>query len=222
MIKTCFLRTVPVLLGYIPLGMAFGFLLVKQTELSWVAALVMSVVIYAGSGQFLAVSFFANGTGFFEIGAMTLLLNSRHSFYGLSLLDKFSGLSWVKPYAVFALTDETYALITADKDGSPGSKKKYYFYISLFNHLYWITGGFLGAFLGQFLPVKTDGMEFSLTALFVVLAIEQYQSNPVKIPFILAFLVGIAALIAVDPKKMLLVSISLVFLLLLLLKEKIR
>lgn len=108
---TALKTTIPVFLGYIPLGMAFGFLL-DGAGYHWIYAFLMSLLIYAGAGQFLVVALLAAGAGLTEFVIATLLLNLRHAFYGLSLLEKFSNVGKVKPYLIFALTDETYALLT--------------------------------------------------------------------------------------------------------------
>lgn len=200
--------TVPVFLGYIPLGMAFGFLL-DGAGYHWIFAFLMSLLIYAGSGQFLAVALLAAGAGLTEFVIATLLLNLRHSFYGLSLLEKFSGVGKVKPYLIFALTDETYALLTTTEVPAGGSKARFYFYIAALDHLYWITGSVLGAVLGSVLDLNLEGMAFVLTALFVVLTIEQYFNSSVRFPFIAALGAGATSLILFSPDNMLLISIIL-------------
>lgn len=205
---TAFKTTIPVFLGYIPLGMAFGFLL-DGAGYHWGYAFLMSLFIYAGSGQFLAVALLAAGAGLMEFVVATLLLNLRHSFYGLSLLDKFSDVGRVKPYLIFALTDETYALLTTTDVPSGGSKSKFYFYISAFDHLYWIIGSILGAVLGSLLNLNLEGMSFVLTALFVVLTIEQYFSSEAHFPFMAAIGAGALSLVLFSPDNMLLASIIL-------------
>jgi 4-azaleucine resistance transporter AzlC len=200
--------TVPVFLGYIPLGMAFGFLL-NGAGYHWIYAFLMSLFIYAGSGQFLAVALLAAGAGLTEFVIATLLLNLRHSFYGLSLLEKFSGVGKVKPYLIFALTDETYALLTTTEVPPGGSKARFYFYIAALDHLYWITGSVLGAVLGSMLDLNLEGMAFVLTALFVVLTIEQYFNSSVRFPFVAAVGAGATSLILFSPDNMLLISIIL-------------
>jgi 4-azaleucine resistance transporter AzlC len=198
--------TIPVFLGYIPLGMAFGFLL-DGAGYHWIYAFLMSLLIYAGSGQFLAVALLAAGAGLTEFVIATLLLNLRHSFYGLSMLEKFSDVGRIKPYLIFALTDETYALLTTTEVPPGGSKSRFYFYIAALNHLYWIIGSLLGALLGSLLKLNLEGMSFVLTALFVVLTIEQYFSSHVRFPFIAAIGAGILSLILFSPDNMLLASI---------------
>ncbi|AKB78509.1 Branched-chain amino acid transport protein [Methanosarcina horonobensis HB-1 = JCM 15518] len=200
--------TIPVFLGYIPLGMAFGFLL-DGAGYHWIYAFLMSLLIYAGAGQFLAVALLAAGAGLTEFVIATLLLNLRHSFYGLSLLEKFSGVGKVKPYLIFALTDETYALLTTTEVPAGGSKSRFYLYIAALDHLYWITGSVLGAVLGSLLDLNLEGMAFVLTALFVVLTIEQYFNSSVRFPFIAAVGAGALSLILFSPDNMLLISIIL-------------
>jgi len=200
--------TIPVFLGYIPLGMAFGFLL-DGAGYRWSYAFLMSLFIYAGSGQFLAVALLAAGAGLTEFVVATLLLNLRHAFYGLSLLDKFSDVGRVKPYLIFALTDETYALLTTTDVPSGGPKSRFYFYIAALDHLYWITGSVLGAVLGSLLDLNLEGMSFVLTALFVVLTIEQYFSSEARFPFMAAIGAGALSLVLFSPDNMLLASIIL-------------
>lgn len=203
---TALKTTVPVFLGYIPLGMAFGFLL-DGAGYHWIYAFIMSLLIYAGSGQFLAVALLAAGAGLMEFVIATLLLNLRHAFYGLSLLDKFSGVGKVKPYLIFALTDETYALLTTTEVPEGGSKSRFYFYIAALDHFYWIMGSVIGAVLGSLLDLNLEGMAFVLTSLFVVLTIEQYFNSRVHFPFFAAVGAGAASLILFSPENMLLISI---------------
>lgn len=198
--------TLPVLFGYIPLGMAFGFLL-TGAGYHWVYALVMSIFIYAGAGQFIAVALLAAGAQLMEFVTITLLINLRHSFYGLSLLDKFSGVGKVKPYLIFALTDETYALLTTTTVPEGASKARFYFYVCLLDHLYWIAGSVLGALLGSMLKLNLEGLTFVLAALFVVLTIEQYYASKARFPFMAAIGAGVLSLLLFSPDNMLLFSI---------------
>jgi 4-azaleucine resistance transporter AzlC len=204
--KKTFLSTVPVMFGYVPIGIAFGFLLSKSGYM-WYFAPLMSILIYSGATQFLAINFFINCAPFPEIIVTTLLLNLRHSFFGLSLIKKFSGTSFVKPYLIFALTDETYALLTSIDEPEGTLKKRYYFFISFFNHLYWITGTFIGGLLGYFITINLKGLDFALTALFVVLSIEQYKKVKTWKPFIIAFVAGLLSLFFIPSEYMLLTAI---------------
>lgn len=219
LIKQAFIKTEPVMLCYIPIGIAFGFLMVKS-GFSWFLSVIMSVLIYSGAGQFLAIEFFVNNSPHIDIIIATLLLNLRHSFFGLSLFEKFANTKLFKPYLIFALTDETFALITTSEVPEEKLKSRYYFFISLFNQLYWITGTLIGALIGQIIKFDLKGLGFALTALFVVLTIEQYNKIKRIKPFLIAFFSGIICLLFINNKYMLLVSILLSILLIILFKGK--
>lgn len=186
--------TIPVLLGYLAIGLAFGLLL-KSAGYPWYLAPFMSILVYAGAGQYVAVHFFVTNASLFELALTTFLVNSRHMVYGLSLIDKFKGTSGYKPYLIFSLTDETYALLTTVSVPDGMDKGKFQFLIALYDHIYWILGGVLGALIGEFIKFDTKGLDFALTALFVVLMIEQYKHIRKKFPFIIAFISGVFALI---------------------------
>lgn len=218
--KVAFQKTIPVMFGYVPLGIAFGFLL-TQSGCFWLYAVLMSIIIYSGATQFLAIGLFINLAPMTEIAVTTLLLNLRHSFFGLSLIRKFSDIPRVKPYLVFALTDETYALLTAMDEPEQQSRARYYFFISLLNHLYWIIGTLMGALIGQAIKADLKGMDFALTALFVVLVIEQYRKVRSLKPFLIGTVAGIVSLAFVASQYMLLVSILSGTVMLLLLRKKI-
>ncbi len=206
-LSLAFRRTLPVMSGYIPLGVAFGFLLTKSGY-PWFFAVFMSTIMYAGAAQFLSIGFFVNNAAMLEIALATLFLNLRHSFFGLSLIRKFSETGLLKPYLIFALTDETYALITTIEAPEETSRSRYYFFVSLLDHLYWVSGTFLGALIGSAVTMNLKGLDFALTALFVVLTIEQYRKIRTFRPFAVALAVGTASMILVTPQYMLLASIA--------------
>ena len=165
-----FQTSLPVAFGYIPLGMAFGVLLVGLGYPWWWAP-VMGVVIFAGSAQFLAVSLLAAGAGPLDAFVATLLLNLRHVFYGLTMLDRYKALGRGRYYAVFGLTDETFSILA----GSPPHEfdRRYVLAVTALNQSWWVLGCALGALVGGSLPFSTEGLAFSLTALFAVLLVEQ-------------------------------------------------
>ena len=157
--KYVFYKTIPVLLGYLFLGFAFGLLLQEAGYSFWWAFL-SSAIVYAGSIQFVLVDFLSGGTSLPVIAVMTLLINSRHAFYGLSFVEKFRKMK-TYPYMVFSLTDETYSLLCSLKTPEGMDEKKVMFLISLFDQLYWIAGSVLGAVLGQMLPFDMTGIDFA-------------------------------------------------------------
>jgi 4-azaleucine resistance transporter AzlC len=202
-----FKLTIPVLMGYIPLGMAFGLLLSKLA-IPWYYAFFMSSLIFAGSGQFLALSLFASQATMLEIAIATFLLNLRHTFYGLSMISSFKGFSWKKHYMIFGLTDETFALLkTTEVDKK--ERERVYFIIAALNHSYWIIGGLIGAILGNILPFNYKGVEFSLTALFVVLSIDLYKKSRLTKSLLLAIIIGFVGMLYFPSDKMLILSLAL-------------
>ncbi len=219
-LKVAFKVSIPVMMGYSVLGFAFGLLAVSS-GLKWYFAILMSIVIYAGALQFLAVSLLSAKTGFVDIFIASLMVNLRQSFYGLSLLQKFKK-AILKPYLIFALTDETYALLTTVKTEKNIKKKWYYLYLGMLNQSYWVGGTIAGSIFGSSVHFNTKGLDFSLTALFVVLAIEQYKQIKKFTPFILGGVVSIIGFVTVPKNDMLVVSIGLALIGMFILKKRIE
>lgn len=162
--------------GYLVLGMGFGILL-EANGYSAVWAFFMSVFIYAGSMQYVAVDLLAGGASLLSAALMTLMVNARHLFYGISMIDRYKDMGAKKPYLVFALTDETYSLVCSGEVPPGVDRKKYFFWVSLMNQSYWIIGSTAGALIGSFLSFNTKGIDFSMTALFIVVFIEQWKGT---------------------------------------------
>ena len=220
-LKKAFKVSIPVMMGYLVLGFAFGLLLVSFNY-SWYLAPLMSLFIYAGALQFVAINFFNVKAGFVDIAIASWFVNIRQSFYGLSLLKRFSNMGKIKTYLIFGLTDETYALLTSIKDDESLNKKWYYFFLTAFNQSYWFIGSTLGAIIGSNISFNTAGLEFSLTALFVVLCIEQYKNLRNYVPFLIGAVASIFSLILVPSDKMLIVSIILALILMFTFRKRIE
>ena len=218
--KKAFQVSIPVMMGYAVLGFAFGLLLVSFNY-PWYLAPIMSLFIYAGALQFVAINFFNVKAGMIDIAIASLFVNIRQSFYGLSFLKKFKNTGKLKPYLIFGLTDETYALLTTVKDDEQLKKKYYYFFLTAFNQTYWLLGSTLGAVIGLNIKFNTAGLEFSLTALFVVLCIEQYKNLQNYMPFIIGLIASVCALIFVSSDKMLIVSIIIALILMFTFRKRI-
>lgn len=204
--KAAFTASIPVLLGYLAIGMAFGLML-NGAGYPWWLALVMSIFMLAGAGQYLAVGMFTRGASLGEMALMTFLVNARHMVYGISLLDKFRGLGAKKAYLMFALTDETYALLTSVKEHEGLDRGRIYFWISLLDHLYWVAGTLIGLAAGMLLPIPTEDLGFALTALFAVLLVERWLSEQEHGTFMIA-LIAIVAGAVVAGRNLLLPSIG--------------
>lgn len=220
-IKKAFEVSIPVMMGYGILGFAFGLLLVSF-DYDWYLAPIMSLFIYAGALQFVAINFFNAKAGFVDIAIASYFVNIRQSFYGLSLLKRFKKTGKLKPYLIFGLTDETYALLTTIKDDEQLKKRWYYFFLTAFNQSYWFIGSTLGAIVGSSVKFDTAGLEFSLTALFVVLCIEQYKSLQNSIPFIIGLVASLFSLVFIPSDKMLIASIIIALILMFSFRKKIE
>ena len=181
-VRFAFYKTIPVLLGYLFLGLAFGLLL-QEAGYSFWWALLSSGIVYAGSIQFVLVEFLSGGTGLLTVAVMTLLINSRHAFYGLSFVEKFRKMK-TYPYMIFSLTDETYSLLCSLKVPEGIDEKKAMFLIALFDQLYWVAGSVLGAALGQVLPFDMTGIDFAMTPLFVTIFVDQWREAKSHLPAI--------------------------------------
>lgn len=149
----------------------------------------MSLMVYAGSGQYLAVNFFVPGVSFLNVIAMTLMVNIRHIFYGISLLERFHQMGKKRWYMIFGLTDETYSLLCTTKVPKGVEEEKFLFAISLMNQSYWIIGSAIGGIAGALIPFNSEGIEFAMTALFIVIFVEQWMDAKNRIPELL----GVAA-----------------------------
>ena len=210
--KKALKATAPILAGYLALGFGFGVLMYAHGYPAWLAVL-MSCVIYAGSGQYVAVELLSGGA---TLLICALFVNARHLFYGVSMLEKFHGAGWRKPYMIFALTDETYALLCSTQT----QDRTYCFLVCLFDHLYWIAGGALGALLGPVLPFPTEGIDFTLTALFVTIFLEQWLTSDRHLPALIGVGVTALCLVLFGSERFLLPAMAIILALILLLQRR--
>ena len=199
-LAAAFPHTVPVLMGYLSIGIVFGWML-SAAGFHPIWSAVMSVSIYAGSGQYLGVQLLADAAPLADAAFLTLILNFRHLVYGLSMLEKFQGMGWRKLYMIFSLTDETYALLAGVEAPEGVNEKDFYFSIALLDHLYWIAGSVIGAVAGALITINTEGIDFAMTALFLVIAVEQWQSSQRHSPVFLGALGTLACLLVFGPEN---------------------
>ena len=175
-LRAAFPATIPVLTGYLCIGMAYGLLMANAGYgVFW--ALLLSLLCYAGSMEFVAVSLLTAGFDPVQALLMALMINARHAFYGLSMLEKYRGTGWARPFLIFSLTDETFSLVSTLEPLDGVTRRDFYFWISLLDYLYWQVGSVLGALIGGLLPFDTTGLDFALTALFIVLFLEQWRKR---------------------------------------------
>ncbi len=178
-LRYAFIKSLPVLCGYVFLGIAFGIVL-EEAGFNALWALLISVTVFAGSLQFVMVPLLAAAVSPLTMAATAFFVNSRHLFYGLSFIESYKKMK-TRPYMIFSLTDETYSVLCGCKAEDPEeTKRPAWFFISLFDHCYWITGSVIGGLLGHALPFDFTGIDFSMTALFVVILLEQMLTGGVR------------------------------------------
>lgn len=189
-----FRATLPVMAGYLVIGMSFGILL-RSRGYDWWWAPLTSVVIYAGSMQFVAVELLASGASLVTAAVMALAVNFRHLFYGVSMLEKYRDAGAAKPYLIYALSDETFSLVCSPTLPGDVDEKLYYLLVTLLDQSYWIVGSALGSLAGGLLTFSTEGIDFAMTALFVVIFIEQWEKAGTHLPALTGLAVSLACLL---------------------------
>lgn len=213
-------QTIPVMLGYIFLGIAFG-LLIQNAGYSALWAFLISVVVYAGSMQFVLVTLLTSGAGLFSAALMTLFINGRHIFYGLSFVEKYKKMGKAYPYLVFSLTDETYSVLCGTKIPEGMEENKVYFWISFLDQCYWVLGSVIGALAGSYITFDSTGIDFSMTALFIVIVVEQWQETKSHFPALLGAVCGILWLVVLGPDRFILPALCSCVVILLLVRRRI-
>ncbi|NLM72824.1 MAG: branched-chain amino acid ABC transporter permease [Clostridiaceae bacterium] len=208
-LKTAFPYTIPVLPGYLFTGIAFGILLSsKGYHFAW--AIAMSLFIYAGSIQIVAVNLLTSAFNPLNAFIITLMVNARHLFYGLSMLVRFRGTGKYKPYLIFGLTDETYSLLCSAEIPDGVDKDQVMFFITLINHIYWIAASAIGALLGSVFSFNTKGIDFVMTALFIVIFINQWRAQKNHVPALIGLGGSILCLLLFGPDSFIIPSMVLI------------
>lgn len=192
-LKSAFPHTVPVFTGFTFLGIAYGILMnSKGYGIGW--TVLMSFIVFTGAAQYMAIAFLT--TTFNPVYAllMTIMVNARHLFYGISLLDKFRGTGKFKPYLIFGLCDETFSIVHSSEPPEGVDRSWFMFFITMLNHSYWVLGSALGVVLGSVVSLNTKGLDFVLTALFIVTFIEQWKSQKNHKPAVIGVVCSVASL----------------------------
>lgn len=208
-VRQAFLKSLPVMAGYIILGIGFGILL-RNAGYGVLWSLAMGALIYAGSMQYVGVGLIAGGASILATALTTVMVNARHLFYSVSMISRYRDAGKYKPYMIFALTDETYTLLSDGHAPEDGDANRYRFLVSLFNHCYWVTGCVLGSLLGQVLPFSTQGIEFSMTALFIASFTEQWLLGGSRVPALVGLVCSVACLVAFGPERFLIPDMLLI------------
>ena len=212
--------TLPVMAGYLILGFGFGIIM-KANGFSTALAAAMSIFIYAGSMQYVAIGLMTGGASLVTTALTTLTVNIRHLFYGVSMLDKYKNAGSAKPYLIFALTDETYSLVCGELPHIPLEEKpRYQLLVSVLNHIYWITGSVVGAVAGGILQFNSKGIDFALTALFLTVFTDQWLTNKDHTPSLIGLGASALCLIIFGSENFLIPSMIIIALALCLCKKE--
>ena len=209
--KKALTACIPVISSFIVIGISFG-VVVQSRGYGPLWAGAMSVFIFAGSMQFVALELMTSGAGLLTAAITTVMVNLRHVFYGLSMIDPYKHVGKAKPYLIFALCDETYSLVCNPPPLEPGEEKAFYLLVSLMNQASWVLGSILGGVLGAALPFSTEGIDFALTALFVSVVAEQWLSTREHTPALLGLGLSLLCLLLFGPENFLLPSMLLILL----------
>ena len=209
-LAAAFPLTLPVMAGFSFLGIAFGILMAgKGYAAGW--AVLMSLVVFAGSAQYLALTFLSLPFEPLAALLLTLLVNSLHVFYGLSLLDKYKGAGRFKPYLIFGLCDETFSIVCSARAPEGVDEHWFRFFITALNHSYWVLGTAAGSLLGLLLPMDLAGMDFALTALFVVIFVSQWKSTGTHWPALAGLGCTGLALLLLGPGQFIVPALVMIF-----------
>lgn len=208
--------TIPVMTGYLVLGIGFGILLsTKGYNALW--ALATGIAIYSGTMQFVAAEMFTGGTALSAAGLTALMVSARHLFYGISMVDRYKNIHGLKKfYVIYALTDETYSLVCESDN------EDYCFWVSLFDQCYWVCGSVIGGLLGQILPFDSRGIDFALTALFVSICVDQWLDSDNHTPAMTGLIASVMCLVIFGRNNFLIPSMIAITIMLFVFRRRIE
>jgi 4-azaleucine resistance transporter AzlC len=175
-LKAAFPYTIPIFAGFWFLGLAYGIYM-NVSGFSFVYPMIMSLIIFGGSLEFVAVEMLLSPFAPIQVLIMTLLIQARHLFYGISMLDKFKDMGWKKFYLIFGMCDETFSINYTAKIPEDVDRGWFMFFVTLLNHLYWVSGATIGGLVGSLIHFNTDGISFVMTSMFVVIFMEQWMKE---------------------------------------------
>ena len=204
-LKAAFPHTIPVFTGFIFLGIAYGILMnSKGYGVGW--TFLMSLIVFAGSAQYVAITFLTSAFNPVYALLMTLMINARHLFYGISMLDKYRDIGRLKPYLIFGMCDETFSIVCSVEPPEGINRRWFYFFITVLDHGYWVLGSTIGAMLGAMISFNTKGLDFVLTALFVVIFVGQWKAQKDHKAAVIGVLCSVICLVVFGKSKFIIAS----------------
>lgn len=206
-LKAAFPHTIPIFAGFWFLGMAYGIYM-NVSGFSFWYPLLMSITIFGGSLEFVAVSMLLSPFAPLQTFLMALMIQARHLFYGIAMLDKYKGLGWKRPYLIFGMCDESFSINCTAKIPEDVDKGWFMFFVTLLNQLYWVTGSTMGGLLGSLISFNTEGIEFVMTAMFVVIFLEQWLKEKRHYTALIGFLCSVGCLLLFGAESFLLPTMA--------------
>ena len=206
--KLAFVKSLPIMCSYFFLGAAYGIMM-EETGFPWYVALLLSMTVYTGAFQFVLITFLSTGASLLTIAITALLMNSRQSFYSLTFLNDFKRMGKRKLYMIHSLTDETYA-VNCTLELPRKEKEDTMFGVALLSHCYWMAATVAGAVLGQLIPFELEGIDFCMTALFVIIFMDQWKKASSHIPALAGLTCGIVCLLIFGQSSFILPALLLV------------
>lgn len=200
--RAAFPHTIPIFAGFWFLGLTYGIYM-NVSGFSFWYPMIMSLTIFAGSAEFVAVNLLLGAFHPLQALAMTLMINARHLFYGISMLDRYRGTGWKKPYLIFGMCDESFSInYTADIPAGV-DRSWFMFFVTLLNHFYWFSGATLGGIFGSLIHFNTKGLDFVMTAMFVVIFMEQWMKEKQHTSAVTGTAISLFCLILFGPDRFL-------------------
>lgn len=217
-LKTAFVKSIPIFCSYVFVSMAYGMMM-ASAGFPWYDSLLVSLTVYTGAFQFVLITFLSSGASLITIALTALLMNSRQSFYSITFLKEFKQMGRRKLYMIHMMTDETYA-VNCTLDLPKKEKEDTMFLVALFSRCYWIVGSVLGGILGQIIPFDLTGLDFCMTALFLIIFIDQWEKAEKHTPALTGLGIGVICLLIFGENRFMLPALLIVSALLLLFQRK--
>ncbi|MGE9888197.1 AzlC family ABC transporter permease [Mediterraneibacter faecis] len=217
-LKTAFVKSIPIFCSYVFVSMAYGMMM-ASAGFPWYDSLLVSLTVYTGAFQFVLITFLSSGASLITIALTALLMNSRQSFYSITFLKEFKQMGRRKLYMIHTMTDETYA-VNCTLDLPKKEKEDTMFLVALFSRCYWIVGSVLGGILGQIIPFDLTGLDFCMTALFLIIFIDQWEKAEKHTPALTGLGTGVICLLIFGENRFMLPALLIVSALLLLFQRK--
>jgi 4-azaleucine resistance transporter AzlC len=192
-IKTAFIKSIPIMCSYLVVSMAYGIMM-EEAGLHWYYALLTSLTVYTGAFQFVLITFLSSGASYLTIAVTAFLMNSRQTFYSLTFVEEFKHMGKRLPYMIHTMTDETYA-VNCTLDEAQEGRADIMFLVALFSRCYWMIGAVAGGVIGQLIPFELEGIDFCMTALFVIIFIDQWEKSTRHLPALLGLGISVLCLL---------------------------